>query len=135
MSRWWRDPKSNLTRGQIARLPDALQRPNGELNTDLLPDCNRYTRDAIAKAASFSNPWRFENQALNDKRFHHHKIRDDDGRLLTYCTHADSAAAWGAWARADNEARRLANLRKGPTRFDLDFCDDQPKPKRIKRGK
>lgn len=119
MTSWWRAPKSRLTRGQVARLPDGIQRPDGELNTDLLPDCDLYRRDAIAKVAGFSNPWRFEKQALADDRFHKHEIRDDDNRLVTCCTHTNSAAAWGARARAENAARSRANLRQGPISFDL----------------
>gem|GEM_PF-4940258 len=93
----------------------------GEFRADDFPDCNVYDVSTIANLAGFSRPDHFKSRALTDNSsyFHLHPVVSDEEKLLaycynrkekilTYCTHVDSAKAGGEAYRKAANARMKA---------------------------
>lgn len=112
---WKRGPTTGLPVTLIERLDEASE--DGEFDVAQLQDCDRFNRASITKAAGYRNVSRFMKVALADPRFHHHKLRDPEGHLITIATHANSATWYGQQLRAEGVAASRANLRRGAGRW------------------
>jgi len=117
--KWKREPLTGVSIKQL-EVTDWLSF-SYEFKAKAFPDCNVYDVSTIANLAGFSRPDHFKSRALTDNSsyFHLHPVVSDEEKLLaycynrkekilTYCTHVDSAKAGGEAYRKAANARMKA---------------------------
>ncbi|MCH9050076.1 MAG: hypothetical protein IIA72_03195 [Proteobacteria bacterium] len=110
---WKRDPTSGLPVKRLGEIDEAKLNDGGGLNPGVYPNCNLFSTNSAAIEAGATNVSRTLSRMMLDPRFHHHKIYDTNGVLVTIATHADSARAWGVLDAVECRKNSLANLRRG----------------------
>lgn len=110
--KWKRDPLTGISVKKLRSTDYANH--YGEFKAHEFSGCNLFDVRSIAHAAGLSRPDNFK-RALTDtsSHFHLHALKDDDGKVLSYATHVDSAFAGGESYRQAAKARMFAG--KKPT--------------------
>ena len=109
---WKRDPTSGLPVRRLGEIDEAKLRDDGSLDPAVYPGCNLFSANSAAIEAGATNVSRTLTRMMSDPRFHHYKIYDSNGVLVTIATHADSARAWGVLDAIECKKNSLENLRR-----------------------
>ncbi|MGH8578349.1 MAG: hypothetical protein ACREXJ_15845, partial [Gammaproteobacteria bacterium] len=82
----------------------------GEFNRSLFQDCDLFDVRSIATIGSFGrvDHWKARALAPCSSYFHLHQLTDDDGRVIGYATHTQSAQWGGLEYRKAARNRKLA---------------------------
>jgi len=88
----------------VKRLDERYLDDDGKFNTAAYSDCNLYDKASIAAAAGYSVRYYFEVVVTDGtSSFHLHQIKQQNGRVVGYATH-DNSAEFG---RKQHRARTL----------------------------
>lgn len=108
---WKRCPITGLP---VRQIPEEYLTASGEFDVSSFPGCNLFDDRSIAAEAGFGmrvDNWKARGLAPCSSYWHLIPIVDD-GAVLTYATHTNSAQAGGLAYRKDAKARQLTGKRK-----------------------
>jgi hypothetical protein len=97
-------PLTKKSRNSLCKLPEELLNNDGTFNRSAFQDCNIFDPRTFAAAAGYSDVRYFVSSVLTNPSspFHAHPIRTENGIVVGYATHTDSAHYGGKKFR--NEA-------------------------------